>query len=158
MFGKILLAVDDTRGAGFATGAVRDLAKATGDQVLVVHVREFITGGRTGSYSYESTEQASAFLERTLEQLRCAGVDARAEIRTAVAGRTGKELVEAAQEHGAGLVAIGSHSAGELRALVLGSVAHDVVHHAHCPVLLVPEPLAPRDDVDSLSATGASTA
>ena len=149
MFGTILLAVDDTKGAGFATGAVRDLAVATGDQVLVAHVREFATGGRTGSYSYDSTDQAAAFLETILEQLRAVGVQARAEVRTALVGRAGKELVQAAQEHGAGLGAIGSHSAGDLRALVLGSVAHDVVHHAHCPVLLVPEPTTARTMVGS---------
>ncbi|MFI8519914.1 universal stress protein [Streptomyces sp. NPDC085481] len=59
------------------------------------------------------------------------------EVSTAVtptdaAGR----LVEDSQE--AGLVVVGRHRRHRVETLLVGSVAHAVLHHAHCPVAVVP--------------------
>jgi nucleotide-binding universal stress UspA family protein len=43
------------------------------------------------------------------------------------------------EAHDAQLVVVGSHGAGPLAGLVLGSVAHGVAHKAPCPAVLVPE-------------------
>ena len=39
---------------------------------------------------------------------------------------------------GAGLVVVGSRGRGEVRGLVLGSTGRDLLHHAPCPVAIVP--------------------
>jgi nucleotide-binding universal stress UspA family protein len=55
----------------------------------------------------------------------------------------------AAEGHEADEIIIGSRGVGRVRAL-LGSVAHDVIHHAQCPVTVIPERM-----VDSRKGTPA---
>jgi nucleotide-binding universal stress UspA family protein len=45
-------------------------------------------------------------------------------------------LVEGSQS--AGLVVVGRHRRHRMESLLMGSVAHAVLHHAHCPVAIVP--------------------
>lgn len=52
-------------------------------------------------------------------------------------GRPDAEIVELAEELDAGLVIVGSRGLGLLRRTVIGSVSGSVVHHAHCPVMVV---------------------
>lgn len=40
----------------------------------------------------------------------------------------------------AGLIILGAHPHSTLYHLIIGSLADDVLKHAHCPVLVVPEP------------------
>jgi nucleotide-binding universal stress UspA family protein len=45
-------------------------------------------------------------------------------------------IVEAAREYQAGVIVMGSHGRGDLTALLLGSVAHKVLHLTDRPVLI----------------------
>jgi nucleotide-binding universal stress UspA family protein len=47
-----------------------------------------------------------------------------------------RRIVEAAREHQAGVIVMGSQGRGDLTALLLGSVAHKVIHLADRPVLV----------------------
>jgi nucleotide-binding universal stress UspA family protein len=52
-------------------------------------------------------------------------------------------IIEAADEHDAALVVMGTRGNTGIRSLLLGSVSHSVAHHAHRPLLIVPSgPLA----------------
>ena len=52
-------------------------------------------------------------------------------------------IIDAADEHDAMLVVMGTRGNTGIRSLLLGSVSHAVAHHAHRPLLIVPsQPLA----------------
>jgi nucleotide-binding universal stress UspA family protein len=54
-------------------------------------------------------------------------------------GHTGTEIVRAASETEADLIVISTHGYTGLKHVWFGSVAENVVRHAHCPVLVVRE-------------------
>lgn len=47
-----------------------------------------------------------------------------------------EELLKAAGD--ADMVVVGSRGAGGFTRLLLGSVSSQIVHHAHCPVVIIP--------------------
>lgn len=49
-------------------------------------------------------------------------------------------IVQVADEVDAVLIVLGSRGLRGVRSLVLGSVSHQVTHHAHQPVLVIPSP------------------
>ncbi len=69
--------------------------------------------------------------------LRSAG-DGETATSLAVQGRSSEVLTRLSE--GADLVVVGTRSAGALSRGILGSVSASVLHHAHCPVVVVPEP------------------
>ena len=57
-------------------------------------------------------------------------------VQTTVCGGGGAVLVDRAD--GADLVVVGSRGLGGFKGLLLGSVGHQVSHHAPCPVIVIP--------------------
>jgi nucleotide-binding universal stress UspA family protein len=64
-------------------------------------------------------------------------VSHKVELVRAFVGDVAKVIVEAARDHGAGVIVLGSRGRGDLSALLLGSVGHQVIHLADRPVLVV---------------------
>jgi nucleotide-binding universal stress UspA family protein len=54
-------------------------------------------------------------------------------------GEVAREIVDLAEDLGAGLIVMGSRGLGGLRRALMGSVSDSVVRHAHCPVMVVRE-------------------
>jgi nucleotide-binding universal stress UspA family protein len=65
-----------------------------------------------------------------------------AELRVDI-GDAGSVLVSVAQDNDADVLVVGSRGWGPLRRIVLGSTSNHVIHHARCPVIVVPRPAAP---------------
>jgi len=77
--------------------------------------------------------EADEVLTRTIEAL---GIDA---ARRIAHGTPGPEICRVAEEEGFDVVVVGSHGAGLVRRVLVGSVSHYVLHHATSPVFVVRE-------------------
>jgi nucleotide-binding universal stress UspA family protein len=139
---RILLATDGSGEAELATRTAIDLADGTGSELHVVHVGRlpnFLTNGPgTIGYDrrlYEKLEEESWEVLRKLTwRVKVAGGTV-AETHLRIGGAA-EEIVDLAEELGAGLIVLGSRGRGGIRRALMGSVSDFVVQHAHCPVLV----------------------
>ena len=137
MFGSIVLGVDDSNHAKRTIETVRRLAKQSGDHVIVVHIQTLGTYGRGGPMPDEDVSEATVLVEGVVKDLGEDGVDAEGVVASADKNRIGASLLDIAKERGAGLVAVGTRGRADATTLVLGSVAHEVIHRSEVPVLVV---------------------
>jgi len=135
MFGRILLAVDGSEQSDMAARLAAKVAVAAGDEVIVTHIIELLAT-KIGIAEMEAREDAQQLVERYAKELADAGINASTDLGRALTGHVGKMLVNAAIEHRVGLIVMGSRGRSDLTSLLLGSVAHKVLHHSHCPVLI----------------------
>lgn len=138
MFGTILLAVDSSPQAERAGALATKLAASTGDQVVVVHVTEMMVARGGGTVDLFGDQDGIHTAERHVKELEAAGVSARLVLARALAGQVAQVIVEAAGKHDAGLIVMGSRGRTDLTSLLLGSVAHKVLHLSDRPVLVAP--------------------
>jgi nucleotide-binding universal stress UspA family protein len=93
----------------------------------------------TGAYLFDPEpvhDAAKQFLDGLVAEARslAPGVEVRGEL---VEGPPARALLEHART--ADLLVVGSRGLGGFRSLLLGSVSQQVVHHAPCPVVVVPD-------------------
>jgi nucleotide-binding universal stress UspA family protein len=81
----------------------------------------------------QAVEEAVAKAATQLGESQPASVTVRA-----LNGFAAKELIEASRD--ADLLVVGSRGGGGFARLLLGSISDQMVHHAHCPVVVVPGP------------------
>jgi nucleotide-binding universal stress UspA family protein len=138
MFGAILLAVDGSKHSEKAVELAKRLATVGNDEVVVTHVTELLPA-RFQTYpglDYEADHEVIELAQGYVAELEEAGIKARTELRSAQYGGVARVLTNVAEDLDAGLIVMGSHGRGELTALLLGSVAHKVLHLSTRPVLI----------------------
>lgn len=137
---NILLAVDAMHYAPEAAEMARELCHGPEDKIIILHVHEF-AAGRSGRLRVDCPEGEG---ERLVAGLRAslteAGVAAAAEIRDAHVGQVARTIIEAADEHDARIIVLGSARSTDLPHVPFGSVSLKVLHLARRPVMVVPGP------------------
>ena len=137
MYGRILMAVDHSDVAERVINAAREMASLSNGEVWVLHLREMETMSRAGFVPIESGAEAQSIVEHAAKELHDSGVKAHYEVRNTIYGQAGREIVDAARAHDAGVIVMGSRGRSDLAGLVLGSTAHKVIHLSDLPVLVV---------------------
>ena len=140
----ILLATDGSEEAQLASTTAADLAQKTDSELHVLTVGPDLPLYELPEHPAdfedvvrENRREAKEVLEQQAKMIEESGVTVKeTHLRE---GRADKEIVEVAEEIGAGLIVMGSRGHGRLSRALMGSVSDAVVRHAHCPVTIVRE-------------------
>jgi nucleotide-binding universal stress UspA family protein len=159
----ILLATDGSPTAGEATRVAIELAKRYDAPLLI------LTVWNISFYAYGAApvpvlpdldrvaeDEAEQVVARAEEAAREAGVRVRTMLKR---GYPSAEICEVAHDREVQMIVLGSHGWGPLKRMIFGSVSTAVLHHAPCPVLVVPAPphaVVSEEDPDR-TAVGALT-
>jgi nucleotide-binding universal stress UspA family protein len=147
----ILLAVDTTSHTVAAADLASDLAAATGDRVVVLHVHEFAIG-RFGRIQVDcGDDEGEQVVAEIVGRLTGSGVVAEADIRKTPVGQIARSIFAAAEELDARLIVLGSTSRHDVPRIPFGSVSLRLLHMSTRPVLLVP--MAPEPAREHAAAT-----
>lgn len=145
MLKTILVCTDGSDSARHAAEAAAQLALRYDSRVLLLHV--FDTGLTTAPYNsawqmivgedtmeHTARKTHEAVLRRTMHVFEKAGVSCQP---MHTIGHPVEKVIEAARLEQAELIVMGSRGIGGWKAMLLGSVSNGVLHHAHCPTLIV---------------------
>jgi nucleotide-binding universal stress UspA family protein len=134
----IVVGVDGSDGSRAALARAVNEAKLRGARLRVV-CAWFISAEVYAAAIDEATfdsfrEDAEAIVRAALAEAEriAPGLTSEGE---AIQGQAAEVLLREAQ--GASLIVVGNRGRGGFAGLLLGSVSQQVVHHAHCPVLVV---------------------
>ena len=89
--------------------------------------------GDTEAFALSFRREAQAAAERIAAELQGKASRVDTVIRS---GSPADEIIRAADEVEADLIVVGGRGKGTVGAILMGSVAHRVLHHALCPVLV----------------------
>jgi nucleotide-binding universal stress UspA family protein len=143
LFRRIVLATDFSPGARLATKRAFTLARATGAQLVILHVLPPVSplpgDGSVLPRFYEEIEAAirktgQKSMDRLLAQARRSRIRATGRL---LGGMPVEAINAAARRARADLVVTGTHGRKGIRRILLGSIAAGIVAGAPCPVLTV---------------------
>ena len=139
----IIIGYDGSEGAKGAIAFAGDYF--AGRRAVVVTAFEHWPPAVQGDESQvdeQTRAETAAKAEEGAALARAVGIEAEAMTIHASEDKTWQSIIRVADELDAGPIVVGSHGFNGLRPLVLGSVSHQLAHHAHQPVIAVPTPVA----------------
>lgn len=138
MFKKIVIAVDGSAHSHRALEYAKELARSYEATLWLVHVFPQ-TSDLLGYEEYEKLiarrEGAGQdILDEARRQLGDTPLDVQEEL---LEGPEAEAIINVAATRQADLIVMGTRGLSSLTGLLLGSVSHKVIRHAHCPVMVV---------------------
>jgi nucleotide-binding universal stress UspA family protein len=140
MFRNILVAIDGSPDAEEALGHAIDLAESEHSRLTIFSAVPtppgfaYATPGGAGlaDLAVRAERESAAIVRRALER-----VPETVSVTTVVRNEPAKSaLLRQIKQGGHDLVVMGSRGRGAVRAALLGSVSHHVLHHSGVPVLI----------------------
>lgn len=148
---RVLAAIDGSEAAEHAAREASRLCLRTNSELHVVHVTlasmpNVLAGAEAVGWWYTDEERlreieergerdGRELLEKQVAKISYAGVPVKGSHLKM--GRVDASVADLAEELEAGLLVVGSRGHGALRRKLVGSVSDSLIHHAHCPVLVV---------------------
>ena len=139
----VVVGVDESGGARAALSWAIDQARAVGARLVLVHAYLPVSSYypytvMDGVYVGEGVEEeARRIAEEVVGELRRDVPDDVAAETVLAQGRPAEVLLDRGAD--ADLLVVGSRGRGGFAGLLLGSVSQQVVQHAPCPVVVVPD-------------------
>lgn len=142
-FTRIAACVSSASELPFVEGAAGLLARRRRSQVLVIHVAinpltAEIFPELTVRRNIESPAEAQALVEEAVRGLRRADVVASGVVVSEPTARTSDQIIREVAAFHADLLVMFSRGLTEFRGLIEGSVSHQVLSKAPCPILCLP--------------------
>lgn len=143
MYRRILVPLDGSQRAEAILPHVIELAQCFAAEVIVLRVIEPLPPVTTPGMPVPSmpvaamdelTDIANSYLAGIADALRSQSVEVRPLVTE---GKVVDQIIKAADEEGADLIAIASHGRGGLAQLFYGSVASALLQHTSQPLLMV---------------------
>lgn len=131
MFRTALISLDYSTAQGALLDCLSDLRDMGVARVILTHV---VQVGYAQGATYGNKQALEDWLQDRAAPLRAAGLEVEVDIRAA--GEVAKDILQAAGDHGADLIVIGSRGQNMIRGLFLGSVAREVIRRSTLPVRL----------------------
>ncbi|MCF8091678.1 MAG: universal stress protein [Desulfotignum sp.] len=136
-FKKILNPVDGSSHSANSTRYAIDLAKKFNSRIILLHCHARFPVVLSEPYFQQAIDEimkSSEDLVKPFEDmLEKAGVDFETRI---LEGTPGTHIADVAKIEKVDLIVMGSRGVSDLAGLFLGSVAHQVLHKAECPVFI----------------------
>ena len=136
---RITVGVDGSPEARAALLYALEEARLRGADVEVVLAYSplpYLAGDVTLRHAGNSELEAEELIRKEVEPIAAAFPDVTVTTQ-AILGAAAETLIEKAK--GADLLVVGSRGRGGFSGLLLGSVSQQCVHHAPCPVVVVPQ-------------------
>ena len=149
---RVLVPLDTSEVGAAALQAAQPLAQELRWRIILFHALDLpapilqVQGAAIplGLPPRDAPGEVVAYLEGLADDLKRDGIDV--EIRLG-AGPAAEATVLAAEETGAGMIAMSTHGRSGIARWVLGSVAEGVIARTHVPVLVLRPPRLPREPV-----------
>lgn len=140
MYHKILVPLDGSSFAESSLDHVKNLSRPENrGEVILLNVLDPILWCRDGSdfVAFRNIElrQSEKYLGKIKSQLGSEGIPVRSVILEG--GMPASSIVTCAKDNAVDLIIIASHGHTGIKKLMLGSVALEVLHDSHVPVLLI---------------------
>ena len=156
MFKKILVPLD---GSGYSLRALKEAAEIAEkfcSTVTLIHVYSvqpiimpepstlgslsipIMTGAEVSSMIDAARSVGNRILDDGENRIKSSKVKVR---KLLVEGHAVEEIVRTANKDHFDLIVLGARGVSHMREMLLGSVTDGVIHHAHCPVLVIKQPV-----------------
>jgi nucleotide-binding universal stress UspA family protein len=140
---KILASIDRSKYKEKIIAYAISLGKAWGAEVTAIHVIDpgrGVLGGRVKEKEKQREEEAERPAEDLLNeaelQAKKEGINLRKEI-VEESDTVEKAIIDYAKKNNIDVILIGTTGMSAAEEVFLGSVANNVIHHAHCPVFAI---------------------
>lgn len=135
---RILCTIDFSEASVAAVAEAVALARACRGEITVLFVLPYAAPSRADALNPQVPAGVSSAVtedvEALLEPARAAGIQVRVCLK---AGRPAHEILEVVRRTNPDVIVMGTHGRGGLKRWALGSVTHEVLRNAACPVLTV---------------------